>query len=163
MWRYFTLCIRKQFYQAALGNCHGLQLPKWWLQLKNEFIVSFIIIFGTLSFPVDSATVCMNLEQSNNLSTEITVVAWRLRHELSTWIFIFLLSAFYWTFHCSNFLSINPNAITIQFSLRTWRHIRELRGRGGLGITVISVNHRYSAIKVADFAVILRSWRPNSR
>jgi len=28
-----------------LGNCHGLKLPKCWLQLKNQFIVLFIVIF----------------------------------------------------------------------------------------------------------------------
>ena len=45
--------MRKQFYQTALGNCYTLKLPKWCLQFeKNKFIVLFIIIFGTLSFPV---------------------------------------------------------------------------------------------------------------
>jgi len=43
--------MRKQFYQTALGNCYGLKLPKCWLQFKiKNFIVSFIIIFVTLSF-----------------------------------------------------------------------------------------------------------------
>jgi len=46
--------IRKQFYQTALGNCYGLKLAKCWLQLKNKFIVLFIIISGTLSFPAVS-------------------------------------------------------------------------------------------------------------
>jgi len=36
-----------QFYQTALENCYGLKLPK--CSLKNKFIVSFIIIFGTFS------------------------------------------------------------------------------------------------------------------
>jgi len=50
----------KKFYQTALGNCYGLKLQKCWLLLllllllliavKNKFIVSFIIIFGTISF-----------------------------------------------------------------------------------------------------------------
>jgi len=43
---------RKQFYQTALGNFYGLKLPKCELQFKNSFIVLFIIIFGTLSFPM---------------------------------------------------------------------------------------------------------------
>ena len=38
----------KQFYQTALGNCH--QNADWCL--LNKFIVSFIIIFGTLSFHI---------------------------------------------------------------------------------------------------------------
>jgi len=34
-------------------NCYGLKLPKCRLQFKkNKFIVSFIIIFGTLLFPI---------------------------------------------------------------------------------------------------------------
>jgi len=44
--------MRKQFYQTALENCSGLNLPKCSLQLNNKFIVSFVIIFGTLSFPI---------------------------------------------------------------------------------------------------------------
>jgi len=41
-----------QFYQTALGNCYGLKLTKCWLQFKKKFIVSLIIIFATLSFPI---------------------------------------------------------------------------------------------------------------
>jgi len=45
--------IRKQFYQTALGNCYGLKSTKMLIAvLKNKFIVSLIIIFGTLSFPM---------------------------------------------------------------------------------------------------------------
>ena len=45
--------IRKQFYQTALEKCYGLKLPKLLIAiLKNKFIVLFIIIFGTLSFPI---------------------------------------------------------------------------------------------------------------
>ena len=45
--------MQKQFYQTALGNCYGLKLPKRRLQFKrNKFIVSFITIFGTFSFPI---------------------------------------------------------------------------------------------------------------
>jgi len=40
-----------QFCRTSLGNCYGLKLPNCWLQLKNKFIVSFIIIIGTLSSP----------------------------------------------------------------------------------------------------------------
>jgi len=50
---YFKKNTRKQFYQTALGHCCGLKLPKFWLQFKeNKFTVSFVIIFGTLSFPI---------------------------------------------------------------------------------------------------------------
>jgi len=42
------------FYQTALGNCYGLKLPKCSLQLKKKFVVLFIIIFGTISFPVSA-------------------------------------------------------------------------------------------------------------
>ena len=49
-WSFPNKNIRKVFYQTALGNCYGLKLRKCWSQLKNEFIVSFIIIFGTFSF-----------------------------------------------------------------------------------------------------------------
>ena len=48
---FFKQNIRKQFYRTALGNCYALKLPKCWLQLKNKFVVLFIIMFGTLSFP----------------------------------------------------------------------------------------------------------------
>jgi len=41
------------FCQTALGNCYGLKLQKMLIAVKNKFIVSFIIIFGTLSFPVE--------------------------------------------------------------------------------------------------------------
>ena len=41
----FKWNIRKRFYQTALGNCYGLKSPKCWLQVKNNFIVLFIIIF----------------------------------------------------------------------------------------------------------------------
>ena len=33
------------------GNCYGLKLPKYRLQLK-KIVESFIIIFGILSFPM---------------------------------------------------------------------------------------------------------------
>ena len=36
----------------ALENCYGLKSLKCRLQFKNKFIVLFIIIFGTLSFPI---------------------------------------------------------------------------------------------------------------
>ena len=49
----FQIKYTKAIYQKALGNCYGLKLPKCWLQFENKFIVLFIIIFGTLSFPVD--------------------------------------------------------------------------------------------------------------
>ena len=42
------------FYQTALGNCYGLKLPKCSLQFKKKFVVLFIIIFGTISFPVSA-------------------------------------------------------------------------------------------------------------
>jgi len=48
---FFKQNIRKQFHRTALGNCYALKLPKCWLQLKNKFVVLFIIMFGTLSFP----------------------------------------------------------------------------------------------------------------
>ena len=45
-----------QFYQTALGSCYGLKLPKRGLEFKkNNLFVSFIIIFGTLSFPILTA------------------------------------------------------------------------------------------------------------
>ena len=52
--RDIAFIIRKQFYQTALENCHGLKLPKCWLQFKKQ-ILSFIIIFSTLSFPTRAA------------------------------------------------------------------------------------------------------------
>jgi len=36
--------------QLALRNCCSLKLSKCWLQFKKKIIVSFVIIFGTLSF-----------------------------------------------------------------------------------------------------------------
>jgi len=37
----------------SLGNCYGLKLAKCRLQFeKNNFIVPFMIILGTLSFPI---------------------------------------------------------------------------------------------------------------
>jgi len=47
---------RSKFYQAALGNCYGLKLAKCWLQLKKKILTSFIVIFGTLSFPMRFST-----------------------------------------------------------------------------------------------------------
>jgi len=41
--------LRRQFYQTALGNCYGLNLPKYDCSSKNTLVVSFIIIFGTRS------------------------------------------------------------------------------------------------------------------
>jgi len=46
----FKWNIRKRFYQTALGNCYGLKSPKCWLQVKNNFIVLFIIIFWDTCF-----------------------------------------------------------------------------------------------------------------
>jgi len=43
---FFKWNIRKQFYQTAFGNCYGLKL----LKCRLRFIVSFVIIFSTLSF-----------------------------------------------------------------------------------------------------------------
>ena len=51
-----------QFYQKALGNCYGLKLPEFLLQVKNKFTVFFIIIFGTISFPIYSVR-CHNTPQ----------------------------------------------------------------------------------------------------
>jgi len=48
--------MRKQFYQTALGNCYGLKLPKPEMLIavyERNFILSFSIIFGTLSLPVE--------------------------------------------------------------------------------------------------------------
>ena len=40
-------------YQTAHGNGYCLKLPECWLQLKkNKFIALFVVIFGTLSFPM---------------------------------------------------------------------------------------------------------------
>ena len=56
IWIYFLKQnIRKQFYQTALGNCYGLKLPKCYCSLK-KFTGSFIIMFGTLWFPIDITT-----------------------------------------------------------------------------------------------------------
>ena len=44
----------KQFYQTALGNSCGSKLPK--CSFKNKFIVSYTIILGTLSFPINRLT-----------------------------------------------------------------------------------------------------------
>ena len=54
--KFFKQNTRKQCYQTALGNCYGLKFAKCWFQLKNKFIVSFIVIFGTLLFPSPSRT-----------------------------------------------------------------------------------------------------------
>jgi len=47
----FQINTWKQFYQTALGNSHGLKLPKCWLQFKKKKYCVVVIIFGTLSFP----------------------------------------------------------------------------------------------------------------
>jgi len=54
IWIYFfQINIRKQFYQTALGSCYGSKLSNCWLQFKEEnSSCQFVIIFGTLSFPV---------------------------------------------------------------------------------------------------------------
>ena len=45
--------MRKQCYQAALGNCYGLKLPaECSLRFKKKITVPFIIIFDALSFHV---------------------------------------------------------------------------------------------------------------
>jgi len=54
------------FCQTAPGNCFGLKLARCWLQFKkNEFILSFSIIFGTHSFLVIS-TRKTNKQADNN-------------------------------------------------------------------------------------------------
>jgi len=40
------------FFQTALKNGYGLKLPNADRSLRKKIIVSFIIIFGTLSFPM---------------------------------------------------------------------------------------------------------------
>ena len=50
----FQIKYTEEIYQTALGNCYGLKLPKCRLQFKNnKSIVLFIIMFGTLSLPID--------------------------------------------------------------------------------------------------------------
>jgi len=44
--------MRNQFYQTALGNCRGLKVYQNADCSLKKCIVSFIIIFGTLSFPI---------------------------------------------------------------------------------------------------------------
>ena len=53
--------MQKQFCQTALGNCYGLKFLNADCSLKNKFIVSFIIIFDTLSFPVACAFLFQNI------------------------------------------------------------------------------------------------------
>jgi len=36
----------------SIGKLLRFEITKCWLQFKNEFIVLFVIIFGTLSFPI---------------------------------------------------------------------------------------------------------------
>ena len=44
---------RKIFYQTVLGNCYGSKISKMPIAvLRNKLIALFIIIFGTLSFPM---------------------------------------------------------------------------------------------------------------
>jgi len=57
-YEYISQNIRNQFSQTALSNCRGLKLPKMLIAvLKINFIVLFIIIFGTLLFPTKSYAV----------------------------------------------------------------------------------------------------------
>jgi len=54
-----------------------LKLPKCWLQLKNKFIVLFIIIFGTLSFRIPLHwPVNFLLSWSWNLSADWSCLSW---------------------------------------------------------------------------------------
>ena len=56
---FFKQNTRKQFYQTSSGNYYSLKLRSCWLQFKkNKFIVLFMIIFGTLSFPVEEIKPC---------------------------------------------------------------------------------------------------------
>jgi len=49
---------------STIGNCYGLKLPKRYCSLKNKFIASFIIIFGTFSFrTAAAASTSLVLEQ----------------------------------------------------------------------------------------------------
>ena len=51
--KYYIFQIRKLFYQTEFGNCHSLKYKKCRLHFKKKtIIVSFIVIFDTLSFPV---------------------------------------------------------------------------------------------------------------
>jgi len=46
---------------TALGNCYGLKLPKMLITVsEKKIILSFIIIFGTLPFPI--VTCCLATE-----------------------------------------------------------------------------------------------------
>jgi len=64
----FQINIRKQFCQTALGNCYGLKSTKMIIAdlKKNKLVVSFIMIFGTLSLRIiiqsvrRRASICWN-------------------------------------------------------------------------------------------------------
>ena len=43
---------RKQFYQTTLGKLLWFEITEMLITVKNKFTVLFIIIFGSLSFPV---------------------------------------------------------------------------------------------------------------
>ena len=62
--------VRKQFYQTALGNCYGLKLQNADCSLKNKFIVSFIIIIGTLSFPMRHKSSRVNYQPMGSMHKE---------------------------------------------------------------------------------------------
>jgi len=49
---HFSNKIRGSNFINNTGNCYGRKLPKCWLQFKGKITVSFIIILGTLSFPI---------------------------------------------------------------------------------------------------------------
>jgi len=61
----FRIKYTKQFYRTAHGNCYGLKLAKCRLQFKkNKYIVSFIIIFGTISFRIQSCVDDMHRQRT---------------------------------------------------------------------------------------------------